>query len=69
MMASVMAEGETIIENAAEEPEIEDLGRFLNSIGAKVIGAGTDTVRIMGVNELKGATHRPIYDRIEAGTL
>ncbi|AUM94074.1 MULTISPECIES: UDP-N-acetylglucosamine 1-carboxyvinyltransferase [Clostridium] len=68
MMASVMAEGETIIENAAEEPEIEDLGRFLNSIGAKVIGAGTDTVRIMGVNELKGATHRPIYDRIEAGT-
>lgn len=68
MMASVMAEGETIIENAAEEPEIEDLGRFLNSIGAKVIGAGADTVRIMGVNELKGATHRPIYDRIEAGT-
>ncbi|APH16401.1 UDP-N-acetylglucosamine 1-carboxyvinyltransferase [Clostridium sporogenes] len=68
MMASVMAEGETIIENAAEEPEIEDLGRFLNSIGAKVIGAGTDTVRIMGVNELKGTTHRPIYDRIEAGT-
>lgn len=68
MMASVMAEGETIIENAAEEPEIEDLGRFLNSIGAKVIGAGTDTVRIIGVNELKGATHRPIYDRIEAGT-
>lgn len=68
MMASVMAEGETIIENAAEEPEIEDLGRFLNSIGAKVIGAGTDTVRIMGVKELKGATHRPIYDRIEAGT-
>ncbi|EPY2272242.1 UDP-N-acetylglucosamine 1-carboxyvinyltransferase [Clostridium sporogenes] len=68
MMASVMAEGETIIENAAEEPEIEDLGRFLNSIGAKVIGAGTDTVRIMGVNELNGTTHRPIYDRIEAGT-
>ncbi len=68
MMASVMAEGETIIENAAEEPEIEDLGRFLNSIGANIIGAGTDTVRIIGVNELKGTTHRPIYDRIEAGT-
>lgn len=68
MMASVMAEGETIIENAAEEPEIEDLGRFLNSIGANVIGAGTDTVRIIGVKELKGTTHRPIYDRIEAGT-
>ncbi|WP_434307560.1 UDP-N-acetylglucosamine 1-carboxyvinyltransferase [Clostridium botulinum] len=68
MMASVMAEGETVIENAAEEPEIEDLGRFLNSIGANIIGAGTDTVRIIGVNELKGTTHRPIYDRIEAGT-
>ncbi|ACA54294.1 UDP-N-acetylglucosamine 1-carboxyvinyltransferase [Clostridium botulinum] len=68
MMASVMAEGETIIENAAEEPEIEDLGRFLNSIGANIIGAGTDTVRIIGVNELRGTTHRPIYDRIEAGT-
>ncbi|MCR1935574.1 UDP-N-acetylglucosamine 1-carboxyvinyltransferase [Clostridium tepidum] len=68
MMAAVMAEGETIIENAAEEPEIEDLGRFLNSIGANIIGAGTDTVRIIGVNELKGTTHRPIYDRIEAGT-
>ncbi|ACO85669.1 UDP-N-acetylglucosamine 1-carboxyvinyltransferase [Clostridium botulinum] len=68
MMASVMAEGETIIENAAEEPEIEDLGRFLNSIGANIIGAGTDTVRIIGVNELNGTTHRPIYDRIEAGT-
>ncbi|NFQ63349.1 UDP-N-acetylglucosamine 1-carboxyvinyltransferase [Clostridium botulinum] len=68
MMASVMAEGETVIENAAEEPEIEHLGRFLNSIGANIIGAGTDTVRIIGVNELKGTTHRPIYDRIEAGT-
>ncbi|NFN86564.1 UDP-N-acetylglucosamine 1-carboxyvinyltransferase [Clostridium sporogenes] len=68
MMAAVMAKGETIIENAAEEPEIEDLGRFLNSIGANVIGAGTDTVRIIGVDELKGTTHRPIYDRIEAGT-
>ncbi|WP_251861553.1 UDP-N-acetylglucosamine 1-carboxyvinyltransferase [Clostridium sp. Marseille-Q2269] len=68
MMAAVMAQGETVIENAAEEPEIEDLGRFLNSIGANVIGAGTDTVRIIGVNELKGTTHRPIYDRIEAGT-
>ncbi|MGO5065786.1 MULTISPECIES: UDP-N-acetylglucosamine 1-carboxyvinyltransferase [unclassified Clostridium] len=68
MMAAVMAKGETIIENAAEEPEIEDLGRFLNGIGANVIGAGTDTVRIIGVDELKGTTHRPIYDRIEAGT-
>jgi len=68
MMAAVMAKGETIIENAAEEPEIEDLERFLNGIGANVIGAGTDTVRIIGVDELKGTTHRPIYDRIEAGT-
>ena len=68
MMAAVMAEGETVIENAAEEPEIEDLGRFLNSIGANVIGAGTDTIRIIGVDKLKGTTHRPIYDRIEAGT-
>lgn len=68
MMAAVMAEGETIIENAAEEPEIEDLGKFLNSMGANVIGAGTGTIRIMGVKSLKGTTHRPIYDRIEAGT-
>lgn len=68
MMAAVMAEGETIIENAAEEPEIEDLGRFLNTMGANIIGAGTDTIRIIGVKNLKGATHRPIYDRIEAGT-
>lgn len=68
MMAAVMAEGETIIENAAEEPEIEDLGRFLNSMGANIIGAGTDTVRIIGVKSLKGTAHKPIYDRIEAGT-
>lgn len=68
MMAAVMAEGETIIENAAEEPEIEDLGKFLNSMGANIIGAGTGTVRIMGVKSLRGTTHKPIYDRIEAGT-
>lgn len=68
MMAAVMAEGETIIENAAEEPEVEDLGKFLNSMGANVIGAGSDTVRIIGVKNLKGTRHRPIYDRIEAGT-
>ena len=68
MMAAVMAEGETIIQNAAEEPEIEDLGRFLNSMGANVIGAGSDTIRIIGVKSLKGTMHRPIYDRIEAGT-
>lgn len=68
MMAAVLAKGETIIENAAEEPEIEDLANFLNKMGAKVIGAGTDTIRVIGVEGLKGTTHRPIYDRIEAGT-
>ena len=54
MMAAVLAEGETIIENAAEEPEIEDLGKFLNSMGAQFIGAGTDTISIIGVKEFKG---------------
>ncbi|WP_416175785.1 UDP-N-acetylglucosamine 1-carboxyvinyltransferase [Clostridium sp.] len=68
MMAAVMAEGETIIENAAEEPEIGDLGRFLNSMGANIIGAGTDTIKIVGVKTLKGTTHKPIKDRIECGT-
>ncbi|KAJ48766.1 UDP-N-acetylglucosamine 1-carboxyvinyltransferase [Clostridium tetanomorphum] len=68
MMAAVMAEGETIIENAAEEPEIEDLARFLNSMGANVIGGGTDTIRVRGVKNLKGTVHKPIYDRIETGT-
>lgn len=68
MMAAVTAEGETIIENAAEEPEIEDLAKFLNSMGANVIGAGTGTIHIIGVKDLKGTTHKPIYDRIEAGT-
>ncbi|WP_123052738.1 UDP-N-acetylglucosamine 1-carboxyvinyltransferase [Clostridium sp. JN-1] len=68
MMAAVMADGETIIENAAEEPEIEDLGNFLNSMGANVVGAGTGNIHIIGVKDLKGTTHKPIYDRIEAGT-
>ncbi|WP_027623682.1 UDP-N-acetylglucosamine 1-carboxyvinyltransferase [Clostridium lundense] len=68
MMAAVMAQGETVIENAAEEPEIEDLAEFLNSMGANVTGAGTDTIRIVGVKKLKGTVHKPIYDRIEAGT-
>lgn len=68
MMAAVMAEGETIIENAAEEPEIEDLASFLNSMGAHVEGAGTDMIHIIGVKYLKGAVHTPISDRIEAGT-
>lgn len=68
MMAATLAEGETTIENAAAEPEIEDLANFLNSMGAQVIGAGTDTIKIVGVTHLKGITHTPIYDRIEAGT-
>lgn len=68
MMAAVLAEGDTTIENAAAEPEIEDLAAFLNSMGAKIKGAGTDTIRITGVRELSGVSHTPIYDRIEAGT-
>ena len=68
MMAATLAEGQTIIENAAEEPEIVDLANFLNKIGGKVIGAGTDTIRIVGVKELRGGRHRVIPDRIEAGT-
>lgn len=68
MMAAVLAEGETIIQNAAEEPEIQDLARFLNGMGANIVGAGADTINIIGVKDLKGIVHKPIYDRIEAGT-
>ena len=68
IMAATFAEGKTIIENAAEEPEIVDLATFLNSMGANIRGAGTDVIRIEGVKELKGAVHTVIPDRIEAGT-
>jgi UDP-N-acetylglucosamine 1-carboxyvinyltransferase len=68
MMAAVLAEGTTIIENCAKEPEIVDLANFLNAMGAKVRGAGTGTIRIEGVDELTGTTHTVIPDRIEAGT-
>lgn len=68
IMAATLAQGETIIENAAEEPEVVDLSNFLNSMGANIIGAGTDTIRIEGVKELKGTVHQVIPDRIEAGT-
>lgn len=68
MMAATMAEGVTIIENAAEEPEIVCLATYLNSMGAKIRGAGTGTIRIEGVDELIGAAHTIIPDRIEAGT-
>lgn len=69
MMAAVLAEGTTYIENAAEEPEIVDLANFLNKMGAKIKGAGTDTIRIEGVKKLHGAKHTVIPDRIEAGIL
>ena len=68
IMAPVLAEGTTYIENAAEEPEIVDLANFLNKMGAKIKGAGTDTIRIEGVKKLHGAKHTVIPDRIEAGT-
>ena len=68
IMASVLAKGTTIIENAAEEPEIEDLANFLNSMGAKIHGAGYGKITIEGVDELKGTSYTPIGDRIEAGT-
>ena len=68
MMAAVLAEGTTIIENAAEEPEIVDLANFLNEMGADVKGAGTNTIRIKGVKELTATEHDVIPDRIEAAT-
>ena len=68
MMAAVLAEGQTIIENAAEEPEITDLANFLNKMGGQIKGAGTDTIKIMGVEKLRGTSHTVIPDRIEAGT-
>ncbi len=68
MMAAALAQGKSIIENAAKEPEIVDLANFLNKMGARVIGAGTETIKIYGVDSLKGAEHTVISDRIEAGT-
>ncbi|MGI6178214.1 MAG: UDP-N-acetylglucosamine 1-carboxyvinyltransferase [Eubacterium sp.] len=68
MMISVLAEGTTYIENAAEEPEIVDLANFLNKMGASIKGAGTDTIKIEGVEHLHGAHHTVIPDRIETGT-
>lgn len=68
MMAAVLAEGTTILENAAKEPEIVDLANYLNGMGAKVRGAGTGVIRIEGVEKLHGVQHAVIPDRIEAGT-
>jgi len=69
MMAATLARGQTILENAAKEPEIVDLADCLNAMGARVAGAGTGTVVVDGVETLHGAVHKPIPDRIEAGTL
>jgi len=68
MMAATLAEGETVIENAAMEPEIVDLANFLNKMGADIKGAGTSAIKIKGVKQLSGARHSVIPDRIEAGT-
>jgi UDP-N-acetylglucosamine 1-carboxyvinyltransferase len=68
LMAATLAEGETILQNCAREPEVADLADLLNKMGAKIEGAGTPTIRVKGVSRLKGAKHRIIPDRIEAGT-
>ena len=68
MLGAVLAEGLTVIDNAAKEPHVVDLANFLNSMGANIKGAGTDTIRIMGVSELHGGTYTIIPDQIEAGT-
>jgi len=68
MMAATLADGETVIENAAREPEVADLAGFLNAMGAKISGAGTDTIVIEGVERLHGATYNVMPDRIETGT-
>ena len=68
MMAAVMAEGQTIIENAAKEPHVVDLANFLNSMGANIKGAGTDVIRIKVVSKLHGTEYTIIPDQIEAGT-
>jgi UDP-N-acetylglucosamine 1-carboxyvinyltransferase len=68
MMAAALADGETVIENAAREPEVVDLANCLNKMGAQVVGAGTDTIRIQGVERLHGTEYNVLPDRIETGT-
>ena len=68
MLAATLLPGQTVIENAAKEPHIVDLANFLNTMGARITGAGTDTVKIRGVNSLRGGTYAIIPDQIEAGT-
>ena len=67
-MAATLAEGETVLQNCAREPEVADLADLLNKMGAKIEGAGTSTIHVKGVSKLNGAKHRIIPDRIEAGT-
>ena len=68
LMAATLAEGETVLENAAREPEVTDLARFLTTLGARIEGAGSSTIRVNGVESLGGATHTILPDRIETGT-
>ncbi len=68
MMAAALAEGDTVLENAAREPEVADVANFLNEMGAKISGAGTSVIRIEGVEELGGADYKVMPDRIESGT-
>jgi UDP-N-acetylglucosamine 1-carboxyvinyltransferase len=68
LMAAVLARGETVIRNAAREPEVQDLAALLNKMGARIEGGGTSTIRVQGVDRLHGAEHAIIADRIEAGT-
>ena len=68
MMAAALADGETVLENAAREPEVIDVADFLNAMGARIRGAGTSTIHVDGVSDLAGATHTVVPDRIEAGT-
>ena len=68
MMAACMAEGQTVLENAAKEPHVVEVANFLNSLGANIKGAGTDVIRIAGVESLHGSTYSIIPDQIEAGT-
>ena len=68
LMAAALAEGETVLENAAQEPEIVDLAEMLIAMGAQIEGHGTSRIRIQGVDKLRGCTHRVVADRIEAGT-
>jgi len=69
MMAATLAEGETILYNAAQEPEVVDLARFLKKMGAQITGEGTNVIRIKGVDRLNPADYTVMSDRIEAGTV